>query len=76
MQLIHGKHVLGFLTGMSSYADALREVSAASEEVSAARGMLVKKFLVIVVIRFGIRVGSYGLNSLTKESKPNKMRNM
>ncbi len=33
-----GKHVLVILTGMSSYADALREVSAAREEVPGRRG--------------------------------------
>ena len=33
-----GKHVLVILTDMSSYADALREVSAAREEVPGRRG--------------------------------------
>eukprot|EP01083_Nonionella_stella_P293758 998990_1 len=34
----YGKHVLVILTDMSSYADALREVSAAREEVPGRRG--------------------------------------
>ena len=33
-----GKHILVILTDMSSYADALREVSAAREEVPGRRG--------------------------------------
>ena len=37
-QFAHGKHVLVILTDMSSYADALREVSAAREEVPGRRG--------------------------------------
>ena len=38
MQVQVGKHVLVILTDMSSYADALREVSAAREEVPGRRG--------------------------------------
>ena len=34
------KHMLVILTDMSSYAEALREVSAAREEVPGRRGML------------------------------------
>jgi V-type H+-transporting ATPase subunit B len=40
-----GKHVLVILTDMSSYADALREVSAAREEVPGRRGYPGTKFL-------------------------------
>ncbi|KAK9265589.1 hypothetical protein L1049_012600 [Liquidambar formosana] len=34
----HGKHVLVILTDKSSYADALREICAAREEVPTRRG--------------------------------------
>lgn len=36
------KHVLVILTDMSSYAEALREVSAAREEVPGRRGLKIK----------------------------------
>ena len=44
------KHMLVILTDMSSYAEALREVSAAREEVPGRRGFPGKKFFHVVII--------------------------
>jgi flagellar biosynthesis/type III secretory pathway ATPase len=46
-----GKHVLVLLTDMSSYADALREVSAAREEVPGRRGASHRVLLVLITYR-------------------------
>lgn len=53
-----GKHVLVILTDMSSYADALREVSAAREEVPGRRGYPGQHNCQYACMRdFGIREG-------------------
>ena len=46
------KHMLVILTDMSSYAEALREVSAAREEVPGRRGNFFNSILGFVLIRF------------------------
>jgi V-type H+-transporting ATPase subunit B len=45
-----GKHVLVILTDMSAYADALREVSAAREEVGLFCGWVAYMLLIIIII--------------------------